>query len=196
MRSSPCLPSATLSSQTHLHVLIGGYFVLPAHTAKFVGLLFNRPLSVQDGGYHVPFAHRGLASGLQLDSYTSNLYDKLSIQSCAPQHQSASSDQRLGTFINALLLQSTKLARLLLWLLQSDCSRVPGICCLATGAHRKHVAGGNVDTLLPEASMLQLCSSAQWIHLQLQQWTALTIVGRPFLQANIFFHVYMPAPIG
>lgn len=52
---------------------------------------------IQDGGYHVPFAHKGLASGLQMDSYTSSLYDRLSIQSCGPQPASARTpDQRLG----------------------------------------------------------------------------------------------------
>lgn len=54
---------------------------------------------VQDGGYHVPFAHKGLASGLQLDSYTSNLYEHLSIQSCAPQQSPATADQRLGKLL-------------------------------------------------------------------------------------------------
>lgn len=49
-----------------------------------------------DGGYHVPFAHMGLASGLHLDSYTSSLYEHASIQSCAPQQASAEADQRLG----------------------------------------------------------------------------------------------------
>jgi len=51
---------------------------------------------MQDGGYHVPFAHKGLASGLYLDSYTSSLYERASIQSCAPQQASADADQRLG----------------------------------------------------------------------------------------------------
>jgi hypothetical protein len=51
---------------------------------------------MQDGGYHVPFAHKGLASGLHLDSYTSSLYERTSIQSCAPQQASAEADQRLG----------------------------------------------------------------------------------------------------
>ncbi|GFP95369.1 choline monooxygenase chloroplastic, partial [Phtheirospermum japonicum] len=36
-----------------------------------------------DGGYHVPYAHKGLASGLQLDSYSTKMYEKVSIQSCA-----------------------------------------------------------------------------------------------------------------
>ncbi|KAH6837914.1 choline monooxygenase [Perilla frutescens var. hirtella] len=35
-----------------------------------------------DGGYHVPYAHKGLASGLQLDSYSTEMYEKVSIQSC------------------------------------------------------------------------------------------------------------------
>lgn len=35
-----------------------------------------------DGGYHVPYAHKGLASGLQLQSYSTKMYEKVSIQSC------------------------------------------------------------------------------------------------------------------
>ncbi|KAI3782270.1 hypothetical protein L2E82_12310 [Cichorium intybus] len=35
-----------------------------------------------DGGYHVPFAHKDLASGLKLDSYSTTIYDKVSIQRC------------------------------------------------------------------------------------------------------------------
>ncbi|KAK6139794.1 hypothetical protein DH2020_026470 [Rehmannia glutinosa] len=35
-----------------------------------------------DGGYHVPYAHKDLASGLQLDSYSTKMYEKVSIQSC------------------------------------------------------------------------------------------------------------------
>ena len=61
----------------------------------------------QDGGYHVPFAHKGLASGLHLDSYTSSLYEHLSIQSCAPQQSSPATDHRLGKLLllNLLLLE-------------------------------------------------------------------------------------------
>ncbi|KAL9274656.1 Choline monooxygenase, chloroplastic-like protein [Drosera capensis] len=33
-----------------------------------------------DGGYHVLYAHRGLASGLELDAYTTEIYEKVSIQ--------------------------------------------------------------------------------------------------------------------
>ncbi|KAL5699626.1 choline monooxygenase [Ranunculus cassubicifolius] len=35
-----------------------------------------------DGGYHVPYAHTGLASGLKLDSYSTTIYEKVSIQTC------------------------------------------------------------------------------------------------------------------
>ncbi|KAF5725965.1 hypothetical protein HS088_TW23G00699 [Tripterygium wilfordii] len=35
-----------------------------------------------DGGYHVPYAHKGLASGLKLDSYSTTMFEKVSIQSC------------------------------------------------------------------------------------------------------------------
>lgn len=36
---------------------------------------------MQDGGYHVPFAHKGLAAGLDMRSYRSVLYERASIQS-------------------------------------------------------------------------------------------------------------------
>ncbi|GAA0155275.1 oxygenase [Lithospermum erythrorhizon] len=35
-----------------------------------------------DGGYHVPYAHKGLASGLALDSYSTTIFEKVSIQRC------------------------------------------------------------------------------------------------------------------
>ncbi|KAL2553917.1 Choline monooxygenase [Forsythia ovata] len=35
-----------------------------------------------DGGYHVPYAHKGLASGLNLESYSTKMFEKVSIQSC------------------------------------------------------------------------------------------------------------------
>ncbi|KAF7837973.1 choline monooxygenase, chloroplastic [Senna tora] len=35
-----------------------------------------------DGGYHVPYAHKGLASGLKLDSYSITMFERVSIQSC------------------------------------------------------------------------------------------------------------------
>jgi len=65
---------------------------LAHHESEFIIIA----IIMQDGGYHVPFAHKGLASGLHLDSYTSSLYERASIQSCAPQPASAEADQRLG----------------------------------------------------------------------------------------------------
>ncbi|XP_015889685.3 choline monooxygenase, chloroplastic isoform X2 [Ziziphus jujuba] len=35
-----------------------------------------------DGGYHVPYAHKGLASGLNLDSYSTTIFERVSIQKC------------------------------------------------------------------------------------------------------------------
>ncbi|KAF5456416.1 hypothetical protein F2P56_025905 [Juglans regia] len=35
-----------------------------------------------DGGYHVPYAHKGLAFGLQLQSYSTTIFENVSIQSC------------------------------------------------------------------------------------------------------------------
>ncbi|CAN1293456.1 Choline monooxygenase, chloroplastic [Linum perenne] len=51
-----------------------------------------------DGGYHVPYAHKALASGLHLDSYSTTsfvqqTYEKVSIQTC----QGVTSTQRLGS---------------------------------------------------------------------------------------------------
>uniref|UniRef100_A0A803MKC3 Choline monooxygenase, chloroplastic n=1 Tax=Chenopodium quinoa TaxID=63459 RepID=A0A803MKC3_CHEQI len=36
-----------------------------------------------DGGYHVPYAHKNLASGLNLDTYSNEIFEKVSIQRCA-----------------------------------------------------------------------------------------------------------------
>ena len=47
---------------------------------------------LQDGGYHVSVAHPELAASLDLASYTSNIYETLSIQSCQPRSQ----DERLA----------------------------------------------------------------------------------------------------
>ncbi|XP_057786327.1 choline monooxygenase, chloroplastic [Salvia miltiorrhiza] len=50
-----------------------------------------------DGGYHVPYAHKGLASGLQLDSYSTRMYEKVSVQSCAGiTNDSHEENERLG----------------------------------------------------------------------------------------------------
>ncbi len=37
-----------------------------------------------DGGYHVPLAHPGLAAGIDMKSYTSSLYETMSIQTVQP----------------------------------------------------------------------------------------------------------------
>ncbi|KAK9817021.1 hypothetical protein WJX72_008478 [[Myrmecia] bisecta] len=50
-----------------------------------------------DGGYHVPFAHKSLASGLDIGTYSSMLHERVSIQSCKPATQKASGGTaRLG----------------------------------------------------------------------------------------------------
>ncbi|KAK8601977.1 hypothetical protein V6N13_058354 [Hibiscus sabdariffa] len=49
-----------------------------------------------DGGYHVPFAHKGLASGLSLDSYTTSIFEKVSIQSVEGGSEYGE-DDRLGS---------------------------------------------------------------------------------------------------
>ena len=45
-----------------------------------------------DGGYHVAYAHEGLAEGLAFDGYTTEMFDRSSIQVCG----SSGSDNRLG----------------------------------------------------------------------------------------------------
>lgn len=40
--------------------------------------------SSQDGGYHVPFAHKSLAAGLELGGYASTMHERVSIQRVAP----------------------------------------------------------------------------------------------------------------
>ncbi|KAF2317214.1 hypothetical protein GH714_017326 [Hevea brasiliensis] len=50
---------------------------LGAHLCKV-----NEVPSVLYGGYHVPYAHKDLASGLKLDSYSTIIYEKVSIQRC------------------------------------------------------------------------------------------------------------------
>ncbi|OVA07519.1 hypothetical protein BVC80_37g5 [Macleaya cordata] len=50
-----------------------------------------------DGGYHVPYAHTGLASGLKLDSYSTTIFDKVSIQACESGPEEGGDDDRLGS---------------------------------------------------------------------------------------------------
>lgn len=47
-----------------------------------------------DGGYHVPYAHKRLASGLKLVSYSTRIFEKVSIQEC--EGNSASSEDELN----------------------------------------------------------------------------------------------------
>ncbi|KAJ7955856.1 Choline monooxygenase [Quillaja saponaria] len=49
-----------------------------------------------DGGYHVPYAHKGLASGLQLNSYCTTMFESVSIQSCEGGSTSKDDFDRLG----------------------------------------------------------------------------------------------------
>ncbi|KAH9616530.1 hypothetical protein KSS87_019433 [Heliosperma pusillum] len=47
-----------------------------------------------DGGYHVPYAHKNLASGLDLDSYSTQIFERVSIQRCGG---SSAENDRLGS---------------------------------------------------------------------------------------------------
>ncbi|XP_008801514.1 choline monooxygenase, chloroplastic [Phoenix dactylifera] len=50
-----------------------------------------------DGGYHVPYAHGGLASGLKLDSYSTLIFEKVSIQRCEGASVDEDDFDRLGS---------------------------------------------------------------------------------------------------
>nr|ADE60257.1 choline monooxygenase [Hordeum vulgare subsp. vulgare] len=50
-----------------------------------------------DGGYHVPYAHGALASGLQLQSYETLTYEKVSVQRCESAPAEQEDIDRLGT---------------------------------------------------------------------------------------------------
>ncbi|XP_034700690.1 choline monooxygenase, chloroplastic isoform X3 [Vitis riparia] len=51
-----------------------------------------------DGGYHVPYAHKSLASGLKLESYSTTMFERVSIQSCEGGPGESEDDfDRLGT---------------------------------------------------------------------------------------------------
>ncbi|PHS02863.1 MAG: hypothetical protein COA78_20190 [Blastopirellula sp.] len=46
-----------------------------------------------DGGYHVAYAHEGLAAGLEFDGYETHVYENCSIQMC----ETNNSDERVGS---------------------------------------------------------------------------------------------------
>ncbi|CAN6176934.1 unnamed protein product [Urochloa humidicola] len=50
-----------------------------------------------DGGYHVPYAHGALASGLQLHSYETLTYERVSVQRCESAPSESDDFERLGT---------------------------------------------------------------------------------------------------
>ncbi|KAG8074761.1 hypothetical protein GUJ93_ZPchr0006g44611 [Zizania palustris] len=50
-----------------------------------------------DGGYHVPYAHGNLASGLQLQSYETLTYERVSVQRCESAQAEQNDFDRLGT---------------------------------------------------------------------------------------------------
>lgn len=50
-----------------------------------------------DGGYHVPYAHGDLASGLQLQSYETLTYERVSVQRCESAPAEPDDFDRLGT---------------------------------------------------------------------------------------------------
>jgi len=50
-----------------------------------------------DGGYHVPYAHGALASGLQLQSYETLTYERVSVQRCESAPAEPDDFDRLGT---------------------------------------------------------------------------------------------------
>ncbi|CAO2823220.1 unnamed protein product [Amaranthus hypochondriacus] len=50
-----------------------------------------------DGGYHVPCAHKELASGLNLDTYSTEIFEKVSIQRCTSSSTETGNNDRLGS---------------------------------------------------------------------------------------------------
>ncbi|CAA7048834.1 unnamed protein product [Microthlaspi erraticum] len=52
-----------------------------------------------DGGYHVPYAHKGLMSGLDLETYSTTIFDRVSIQECGGGSKAGEKDgfDRLGS---------------------------------------------------------------------------------------------------
>ncbi|XP_039119094.1 choline monooxygenase, chloroplastic [Dioscorea cayenensis subsp. rotundata] len=50
-----------------------------------------------DGGYHVPYAHGGLASGLNLNSYSTHIFEKVSVQRCESTSVDTNDYDRLGS---------------------------------------------------------------------------------------------------
>uniref|UniRef100_A0ACD5UIH4 Uncharacterized protein n=1 Tax=Avena sativa TaxID=4498 RepID=A0ACD5UIH4_AVESA len=50
-----------------------------------------------DGGYHVPYAHGDLASGLELQSYETLTYERVSVQRCGSAPAEQEDIDRLGT---------------------------------------------------------------------------------------------------
>ncbi|KAG2241674.1 hypothetical protein Bca52824_090247 [Brassica carinata] len=54
-----------------------------------------------DGGYHVPYAHKGLMSGLDLETYSTTLFERVSIQECGGGGSKAGAEEdgfnRLGS---------------------------------------------------------------------------------------------------
>ncbi|CAN6451082.1 unnamed protein product [Victoria cruziana] len=51
-----------------------------------------------DGGYHVPYAHVALAAGLKLESYSTTIYERVSIQRCESMQTDCGDDfDRLGS---------------------------------------------------------------------------------------------------
>ena len=62
---------------------------MPIQCAPFlhrdpVSLMLTLAILMQDGGYHVPFAHKSLAAGLELGGYASTMHERVSIQRVAP----------------------------------------------------------------------------------------------------------------
>ncbi|ESQ54249.1 hypothetical protein EUTSA_v10025251mg [Eutrema salsugineum] len=52
-----------------------------------------------DGGYHVPYAHKGLMSGLDLETYSTTIFERVSIQECGGGSKAGEKDgfDRLGS---------------------------------------------------------------------------------------------------
>ncbi|KAM6597820.1 hypothetical protein CsatA_008344 [Cannabis sativa] len=71
-------------------------YTLQCNWKVFINLVFCD--NYLDGGYHVPYAHKGLANGLKLDSYSTTIFEKVSIQKCESGSVNGKDDNdRLGS---------------------------------------------------------------------------------------------------
>lgn len=87
-----------------------------AFAKEYIGSHFNKFAEanvsfLQDGGYHVPFAHKQLASSLDMGTYRSTMFERLSIQYCSTSSNKTGGDvERVsGEYLQNRVLSTIKL---------------------------------------------------------------------------------------